>query len=158
MVGGGDSGKPEEPKNPENPGNFSKKKTQEFKYTKSYRRDYGSQPFALNAKRTKGDGKLTFASSNAKIASVHRTPGKVTIKGPGRAVITVTAAETKTFKKSVSSKIVKNRKTISKTTPKLKKGKTYYVRVRAYKNIKVNGKTKKLYGSWSKAKRSGKMK
>lgn len=205
-VVGGDSGKPESPKNP---GDSNKKKAQEIKYTKSYRKAYGSKPFTLNAKRKKGNGKLTFSSSNAKIASVHRTSGKVTVKGTGRAVITVTAAETKTykkksvkitidvepgkqtvksikvknrkltvkwkkdnradgyqlqysqdkkFKKKVSSQTIKNRKTISKTTPKLKKGKTYYVRVRSYKNIKVNGKTKKLYGSWSKVKKRGKIK
>ena len=30
-----------------------------------------------------------------------------------------------------------------------KKGKTYYYKVRAYKKIKVNGKTKTVYGPWS---------
>ena len=41
---------------------------------------------------------------------------------------------------------VKGAKTLSKTVTDLKKGKTYYVKVRAYKL--VNGK--KLYGAYSK--------
>ena len=39
--------------------------------------------------------------------------------------------------------------TSKKTITKLKKGKTYYVRVRAYK--KLSGK--KIYGKWSKIKK-----
>ncbi len=60
---------------------------------------------------------------------------------------------------STSSKM-KNAKTVkigksgttSTTIKKLKSGKKYYVRVRTYKTIKVNGKSVKLYSSWSKVK------
>lgn len=48
--------------------------------------------------------------------------------------------------------------TTSKTLTKLTKGKKYYVRIRSYKTAKVNGKTTKLYGTWSSAKRSGSIK
>ena len=48
------------------------------------------------------------------------------------------------FKSGVSKKDLSSKKT-SATYTKLKKGKTYYVRMRAY--VKVNGK--KVYGSWS---------
>ena len=48
------------------------------------------------------------------------------------------------FKSGVSKKDISSKKT-SVTYTKLKKGKTYYVRMRAY--VKVNGK--KVYGSWS---------
>ena len=48
------------------------------------------------------------------------------------------------FKRGVSKKGISSKKT-SATYTKLKKGKTYYVRMRAY--VKVNGK--KVYGSWS---------
>ncbi|MCC8072938.1 MAG: leucine-rich repeat protein, partial [Clostridiales bacterium] len=42
--------------------------------------------------------------------------------------------------------------TTSKTISKLKSKKKYYVRVRTYKTVKVNGKSTKIYSSWSKAK------
>lgn len=64
----------------------------------------------------------------------------------------------KKFKKGVKKLSVKKSRTISKTVAKLAKGKRYYVKVRAYKSVKVNGKTEKLYGAWSAAKRSGKIK
>ena len=41
---------------------------------------------------------------------------------------------------------------------KLAKGKAYYVRVRSYKNAKISGKTQKLTGAWSSARKSGKIK
>lgn len=61
---------------------------------------------------------------------------------------------------ATNSKFTKNKKTItvnknkttSKTISKLKAKKKYYVRIRAYKTIKVNGKNTKIYSSWSKAK------
>ena len=53
---------------------------------------------------------------------------------------------------------ISKNKTVTKTISKLANGKRYYVRVRAYKSVKVNKKTQKLYGSWSNVKRSGKIK
>ena len=43
-------------------------------------------------------------------------------------------------------------KSPSKTIKKLKSKKTYYVRIRTYKTVKLNGKNVKVYSSWSKAK------
>ncbi len=43
------------------------------------------------------------------------------------------------------------------TVKKLKKGKQYYVRVRAYKIEKVNGKKQKVYGAWSTVKKTDKI-
>ena len=57
----------------------------------------------------------------------------------------ITYAQNKKFTKSKKNVTVKSYKTTSKTIKKLKKGKTYYVKVRAYKT--VSGK--KLYGSYS---------
>ena len=37
----------------------------------------------------------------------------------------------------------------SKTINNLEKGKKYYVQLRAYKKVKIDGKKQKLYGSWS---------
>ncbi|MDE5605324.1 MAG: fibronectin type III domain-containing protein [Eubacterium sp.] len=47
---------------------------------------------------------------------------------------------------------VSKNKTTSKSVSKLKAKKKYYVRVRTYKTVKVNGKSTKIYSSWSKSK------
>ena len=54
--------------------------------------------------------------------------------------------------KSYKTVTVGSNKTASKTISKLKAKKKYYVRVRTYKVVKVNGKNTKIYSSWSKAK------
>lgn len=63
----------------------------------------------------------------------------------------------KKMKKGLRSVWIRKRKTASKTIPKLVKGKKYYVRIRSYKNAKINGKTQKLCGAWSSAKKSGRI-
>lgn len=186
-----------------------KKKSQILKVTKSYNKEYGAKTFSLNAKLTKGDGKLKYTVSNKNVATVSSS-GKVSIKGTGICTVTVEAAETSTYKKTAqkltitvkpkrnkiseikatggrnlsvkwnkdtraagyeiqcsTSKsfsknktniiIVKNNKTISYKIKKLTKGSRYYVRVRAYKDVKVNGKTKRLYGTYSVVKQSPKV-
>ncbi len=55
-------------------------------------------------------------------------------------------------KKTTNNVIVKKNKTISKSISKRKANKKYYVRIRTYKNIRVNGKTVKITSGWSKAK------
>ncbi len=55
-------------------------------------------------------------------------------------------------KKTTKSVTIKKNKTTSKTVKKLKAKKKYYVRIRTYKNVKLNGKTIKVYSSWTKAK------
>ena len=55
------------------------------------------------------------------------------------------------FKSAKTVTISKN-KTTSKSVSKLSAKKKYYVRVRTYKTVKVNGKNVKLYSGWSKAK------
>ncbi|MBE5927728.1 MAG: fibronectin type III domain-containing protein [Lachnospiraceae bacterium] len=57
----------------------------------------------------------------------------------------------KTFK-GAKKVVIKKNKTTKTVIKKLKSKKTYYVRIRTYKSVKVNGKTTKLYSSWSKAK------
>lgn len=195
-----------EPEKPTPPAN--EKKTQEIKYKKSYQKSYGNKAFKLDIKRTKGNGKISYASSDRKVATVNSSSGKVSIKGTGRCTITVKAAETNSykgktikitldvipkkqavtiktakdkklllkwkkdtratgyqlqystsqnFKKNTKSILVKKNLTASKIIPKLKKGKTYHVRVRSFKSIKVKGKIKKLYGAWSNTKKSSKI-
>ena len=62
-------------------------------------------------------------------------------------------ATDKKFKKNVKKTTVKKNKTTSVTTKKLKAKKKYYVRIRAYKTVKVNGKNVKIYSGWSKVKK-----
>ncbi len=187
------------------------KTAQTLKLTKSYSKAYGNKPFRLNARLSKGNGKLSYVSSDKKIAAVSKS-GTVTIKGTGVAAITVTAAETAQYKKTsakvlvkvspaqmgiksakalagrkikvswkrdakatgyeilystdkkfknkkmTKSAMVKNNKATSTTLKKLTKGKKYYVKIRAYKNAKINGKAQKLYGPWSGVKKSGTIK
>ena len=61
------------------------------------------------------------------------------------------------FKSGAKITKVKGAKTLSAAIGKLQKGKKYYVRVRAYKNAKQNGKTVMLTGEWSKARVSKKV-
>ena len=55
-------------------------------------------------------------------------------------------------KKTTETVLVKKTKTTSKTVSKLKANKKYYLRIRTYKNVKVNNKSRKLYSGWSKTK------
>ncbi|NBI88223.1 hypothetical protein D3Z47_19345 [Lachnospiraceae bacterium] len=47
---------------------------------------------------------------------------------------------------------VRKSRTISKTISRLKPKQRYYIRIRTYKNVTLNGKTTKLYSGWSKVK------
>lgn len=48
---------------------------------------------------------------------------------------------------------IKKNKTVSATLKKLKAKKKYYVRIRTYKNVQINGRSTQLYSNWSKAKK-----
>lgn len=56
------------------------------------------------------------------------------------------------FSKAKTVTVGKN-STTSKTISKLTAKKKYYVRVRTYKTVKINGKATNIYSSWSKSKR-----
>lgn len=58
-------------------------------------------------------------------------------------------ATDKKFKKNKKTAVIKKNKTVTKTFTKLKRGKTYFAKVRAYKQA---GKTK-VYGAYSKVKK-----
>ncbi len=71
------------------------KKTQTItEVESSYTKTYGDSSFSLGAK---AKGKLTYKSSNTSVATVSSS-GKITIKGVGIAKITITAAETSSYK------------------------------------------------------------
>lgn len=58
----------------------------------------------------------------------------------------------KNFKKNNKTALVTKNSTTSKTISALKAKTTYYVRIRTYKTVKVDGKSVKVYSSWSTAK------
>lgn len=68
----------------------------------------GTKPFSLGAKLTTGDGKLTYTSSNAAVASVSKD-GVVTIHKTGTVTIKVSASSTEKYNsvaKNVTLKIL----------------------------------------------------
>ncbi len=68
--------------------------------TKKYQKKSSDKAFQLDAKLIVGDGKLSYVSSNQKVATVSGN-GVVTLKGTGSTSITVTAAETSNYKSAV---------------------------------------------------------
>lgn len=73
-------------------------------------------------------------------------------KVTGVAGYQIQISTSKKFSRETSTYSIKVNKTTSKSFKGLKAKKTYYVRVRTYKNAKVNGKNVKVYSSWSKVK------
>ncbi len=93
------------------------KASQTISGTDSYPKTYGEGTFTLDAKRTVGDGALTYASSDEDVVKVN-SAGVVTIAGAGSAVITITAAETDNYKAaelSVAITVAKASQTVSGT-------------------------------------------
>ena len=117
-------------------------------------------------------GTTTYNAKTAKV-TVTVNPGKAVVKKltPGKKTLKVSWAKDakatgyevqcclkKNFKSGVKKATIKKAKTTTTTFKKLKNGKKYYVRVRAYKTVKVNGKSIKLNGAWSNVKLSKKVK
>ena len=112
-----------------------------------------------NAKTLKVTVKVSPSKASAPaLKALRGRKLKVSWKRDGRATgYQVQYCTSRAFKKGVKAITISKNKTVTKTIPKLARGKRYYVRVRAYKSVKVNKKTQKLYGAWSSVKRSGKI-
>ena len=125
---------------------------------------------AVKALKTKDAATTTVAPSTTKPAATTTATNTTTVKAPAKTTVKLSKAKKTSIKvswKKVSgvaayqiqystSKNFKKAKTVevsaksaSKVLKKLKKNKTYYIRVRAYK---MNGR-KKVYGKWSKVKK-----
>ena len=119
-----------------------------------------------------GKAKISMMSGNSKVGSVTITVTKSKTKAPKKTSIFALKAGKKKFvvkwkkQKSISGyqvqystdkKFRKGKKTTTikkagaskKTVTGVRSKKKYYVRVRTYKNVKVNGKTTKKYSGWS---------
>lgn len=100
---------------------------------------------------------ITIKPKRAVISSVKSNKaGKLTVKWKKDTAVTgyqVQRSTTNKFtKKTTSGTRINKNGTVTKTFSKLTKGKKYFVRVRAYKTVKINGKNVTTYGSWSKVK------
>ncbi len=97
----------------------------------------------------------SYVNAKAKKASIKKlTNGKKSVKATWKKVTGVTGYQiqistSKKFSRETSTYSITKNSTTSKTFKSLKAKKTYYVRIRAYKNTKVNGKTVKVYSKWS---------
>ena len=99
---------------------------------------------------------FTILPKGTKMSSVKAAKKAFTAKWAKQSAQTtgyqVQYSTNKNFKKSVKIATISKNKTVSKTVKKLSAKRTYYVRVRTYKTVKVNGKSAKLYSGWSSAK------
>ena len=125
------------PKGMKNVGKYTVKVTLKGNYSGSK-----SMTYNINPKGT-GVSKVKAAKKSFKV-----TWKKQATQTTGYQVQYSTSSK---FKKAKTVTISKN-KTTSKSVSKLSAKKKYYVRVRTYKTVKVNGKNVKLYSGWSKAK------
>ncbi len=95
------------------------------------------------------------ASSNASIKKISPAKASLTItwaKVKGVKGYEIQLATDKKFTKNLKKVTIKKQKTTKTTVKKLKAKKTYYVRIRTYTTKKINGKSTKVYSSWSKVK------
>ena len=89
--------------------------------TKKTMNDVGKS-FSLNAKVEIGNGKLSYRSSDPKVASVAN--GKITVRGTGKCEISITASKTDTYKettRTVQVEVVKGTQTLVIPTMKYTK-------------------------------------
>mgnify|MGYP002556367949 FL=1 len=125
------------PKGMKNVGKYTVKVTLKGNYSGSKSMTYNINPKGTSV------SKVTAAKKGFKV-----TWKKQATQTTGYQVQYSTSSK---LKKAKTVTISKN-KTTSKSVGKLSAKKKYYVRVRTYKTVKVNGKNVKLYSGWSKAK------
>ena len=78
--------------------NFTIAKKDQIITAEDITKQFGDPAFTITAK-TDGDGALSYSSSDTKVAVIN-VSGKTEIKGAGKTVITITAAETATCQKA----------------------------------------------------------
>ena len=98
---------------------------------------------------------FTIKPKATSISSLKAGSKKFTVKWKKQATQTtgyqVQYSASSKFSKAKTVTVGKNT-TVSKKISKLSGKKKYYVRVRTYKTVKINGKSKRIYSGWSKAK------
>ena len=113
------------------------KRNQTIAGSVSYTKTHGNKAFTLDAKRTVGNGNLTYTSSNNKVVTVDNK-GKVTIKGSGNATITINAAATSNFN-AASKKVTITVKPKKVTLSSVKSSTTKKITIKWKKVATVTG-------------------
>ncbi|MGN0395479.1 MAG: DUF6273 domain-containing protein, partial [Coprococcus sp.] len=103
---------------------------------KNITKSYGAKAFSLGAK-TDGNSKLTYKSSNTKVARIDKN-GKVTIRGCGKAKITITASKTEKYN-SASKTVTITVKPKKEKITSLKSSKSKTLTVKWKKDTKATG-------------------
>lgn len=98
---------------------------------------------------------FTIKPPTTKLSKIMKGSKSVTVKWKKQRKQTtgyqIQYATNKKFKSAKKITIKNNKKTSSKIK-KLKKNKKYYVRIRTYKTVKINGKKTNIYSNWSNVK------
>ena len=118
-----------------------------------------SNVITFNGESIKPNSSGEYVSKKAKKPSIKKlSKGRKSFKVTWKKVKGVSGYQvqystSKKFTKKTTKTITcKGNKKFTKIIKKLKGKKKYYVRVRTYKTVKVNGKSVRIYSSWSKVK------
>ncbi len=136
----------------ENPPVVEKKQNNITGVPSSIKKVYGSKAFTLKAR---GEGTISYASDNKKVVTVGATDGKVTIRGYGKAVITVNAAGNSEYqsaakkiavtispkKMKIASAKSSKKKTMTVKWKKDSKADSYQIQYCLKKNFKKGART-----------------
>lgn len=132
---------------------YSKGRKNVGKYTViiEFKSDSENSQYIGRVKRT-----FTIKPKSTSVSKVTAGKNAFTVKWKKQAAQTtgyqIQYATDKSFKKNKKTVTVSKSKKMSEKITKLKAKKTYYVRVRTYKEVKADGKKTKIYSDWSKTK------
>lgn len=118
-------------------------------------RDLGNASITVRVKGTsvKKNVKITIVPKKAKIVKIRKQPKALRVaweRQPKASGYQMVMATDRAFQKNKKVFMITSNKTTFKTATKLKKGKVYHIKIRAYKKT---GKTK-LYGAYSQVKKA----
>lgn len=123
--------------------------------TKTYEENSSSKNTAPPNAVKKNGVWINEKQKNTKIKKLKSGKGSITViwnKIKGIKGYQIQLSTNKKFKKNNKTITVNKQKTTEKTIKKLKTGKKYYIRIRTYKTVMLNGKKVKVYSKWSKSK------
>lgn len=131
-------------------------------YTVTYSKgckNIGKYSVKITFKGNYSGSKILYFTINPKATALTSVKAKskgFTVKWKKQATQTtgyeIQYATNSKFTKGKKTVTISKNSTTSKTISKLKTKRKYYIRVRTYKLVKVNGKKTKVYSSWSKSK------
>lgn len=122
--------------------------------TIEFKGKYKAESYTINGEKWADSylAEYTIKPKSTKVSKLSNKKNKLTVKWKKQTSVSgyqIQYSTDKNFKKNKKTITVKSKETTSKTITKLKKKKTYYVRVRTYKSL--GKKDAKIYSSWSSA-------